>query len=104
MFGTMLLLQLPEEAVLTEVLEAPGMKDWFEKAAQVGDPDALYLALKLQERLNTENDVFRNLLPCPFSADKFFARNHLLYLSPCFKVRSDCCIEKNEIIHLFFLF
>jgi DNA polymerase phi len=87
--GNPVILQLPEDAVLTEVLEAPGLKDWFERAAQVGDPDALHLALKLQERINTENDVFRNLLPCPFSADKFFTRDHLLFLSPCFKVRLD---------------
>ncbi|XP_078169709.1 uncharacterized protein LOC144564074 [Carex rostrata] len=82
--------KLPEEAVLTEVLEAPGLKDWFERAAKDGDPDALFLALKLQERVNTENDVFGNLLPCPFSADKFFARDHLLFLSPCFKESAFC--------------
>lgn len=81
------MLQLPKEAVLTEVVKAPGLNDWFERAAKVGDPDALLLALKLQERVNAENDVFGNLIPCPFNADTFFTRDHLLFLSPCFKVR-----------------
>ncbi|KAJ4757383.1 DNA polymerase V [Rhynchospora pubera] len=82
--------KLPEEAVLTQVLEAPDLKDWFERAAKFGDPDALFLALKLQERVKAENDVLGNLLPCPFSADKFFARDHLLFLSPCFKESTFC--------------
>ncbi|KAJ3683162.1 hypothetical protein LUZ60_013389 [Juncus effusus] len=82
--------KLPDEAILTQVVKAPRLKDWFEKAAQTGDPDALLLALKLQERISTESDSFGKLLPCPFSADKFFARDNLLHISPCFKESTFC--------------
>ena len=80
------LLQLPDEAILSEVLEAPGVQDWFNKAADVGDPDALFLALKLQERTIVQKEIFGKLLPHPFSSDNFFAEQHLKSIAACFKV------------------
>lgn len=80
------LLQLPDEAILTEVLEAPGVQDWFNRAADVGDPDALFLALKLQERTSVQKELFGKLLPYPFSSDNFFAEHHLKSIAACFKV------------------
>nr|CAD1824327.1 unnamed protein product [Ananas comosus var. bracteatus] len=82
--------KLPDEALPTEVLKAPGMHEWFENASEVGDPDALFLALKLQERLNTDSEMFGKLLPAPFSPDKFFTRDHLLSIAPCFKESIFC--------------
>lgn len=79
-------MQLPDEALPTEVLKAPGMHEWFENASEIGDPDALFLALKLQERLNTDGEMFAKLLPAPFSPDNFFTRDHLLSIALCFKV------------------
>ncbi|EHA8589761.1 rDNA transcriptional regulator pol5 [Cocos nucifera] len=81
--------KLPVEALLRQVLKAPGMHEWFEKAAEVGDPDALFLALKLQERVH-DSEVLGKLLPYPFSHDNFFTRDHLLYLAPCFKESTFC--------------
>lgn len=80
------LLQLPDEAILSEVLEAPGVQDWFSKAAEVGDPDALFLALKMQERTIVQKEIFGKLLPYPFSSDNFFAEQHLKSIAACFKV------------------
>ncbi|KAL6629791.1 hypothetical protein ACP70R_029556 [Stipagrostis hirtigluma subsp. patula] len=82
--------KLPDEAILSEVLEAPGVQDWFNRAADVGDPDALFLALKLQERTNVQKEIFGRLLPYPFSPDNFFAREHLLSIAACFKESAFC--------------
>ena len=82
----LLALQLPLEAVTKHVLEVPGIKEYFQKAASIGDPDALLLALKLQERVPLESEIFGKLLPSPFSPENFFTRDHLSYLDPCFKV------------------
>lgn len=79
-------MQLPDEAILSEVLEAPGVQDWFHRAVNIGDPDALFLALKLQERTNVQKDIFGKLLPCPFSSENFFAEQHLKSIAACFKV------------------
>lgn len=79
-------LQLPDEAVLSEVLESPGVQDWFNRAASVGDPDALFLALKFQQRTNVQREIFGKLLPYPFSHDNFFTEEHLLSVAACFKV------------------
>jgi DNA polymerase phi len=78
-------LQLPEEAIISEILEAPSVQDWFNRAADAGDPDALYLALKLQEKTNAQ-EIFGKLLPYPFSPEGFFAEEHLLSIAACFKV------------------
>jgi DNA polymerase phi len=80
------MLQLPDEAILSEVLESPGVQEWFHRAANAGDPDALFLALKLQERTNVQREIFGKLLPYPFSPDKFFTEEHLLSIAACFKV------------------
>ena len=80
------MLQLPDEAIFSEVLDTPCVQDWFNRAANVGDPDALFLALKFQERTNVLREIFGKLLPYPFSLDNFFTEEHLLSLAACFKV------------------
>ena len=80
------MLQLPDESIVSEVLEAPGVQDWFNRATDVGDPDALFLALKLQERTSVQEEIFGRLLPYPFSPDNFFAKEHLQSIAACFKV------------------
>ncbi|KAG8069689.1 hypothetical protein GUJ93_ZPchr0006g42538 [Zizania palustris] len=82
--------KLPQEAILSEVLEAPSVQDWFNTAADAGDPDALYLALKLQERTNAQKEIFGKLLPYPFSPEFFFAEKHLLSIAACFKESTFC--------------
>ncbi|XP_072999992.1 rDNA transcriptional regulator pol5 [Typha latifolia] len=89
--------KLPGEAILTEVIKAPGMHQWMDKAAEVGDPDALLLALKLQERLNVDIELFRKLLPHPFSSDNFFTRDHLSCILPCFKESTFCLPRLHSI-------
>lgn len=83
---TLLVLQLPLEAVTNHVLDVPGIKECFQKAAKIGDPDSLVLALKLWERVPMESEVFGELLPSPFSPDNFFTGDNLSKLMPCFKV------------------
>jgi DNA polymerase phi len=78
--------QLSDEAIISEVLEAPVVQDWFTGAAAAGDPDALFLALKLQERTNIQKEIFESLLPYPFSPDTFFTKEHLQSMAACFKV------------------
>ncbi|KAL3515450.1 hypothetical protein ACH5RR_022352 [Cinchona calisaya] len=43
--------ELPVKALLDQVLEAPGLQEWFEGAIETGNPDALLLALKMPRRL-----------------------------------------------------
>ncbi|OEL18924.1 hypothetical protein BAE44_0020058 [Dichanthelium oligosanthes] len=82
--------KLPDEAILSEVLEAPGVQDLFNRAADIGDPDALFLALKLQERTSVQKEIFGKLLPYPFSPDNFFAEHHLKSIAACFKESAFC--------------
>uniref|UniRef100_K3YPC9 DNA polymerase V n=1 Tax=Setaria italica TaxID=4555 RepID=K3YPC9_SETIT len=82
--------KLPDEAILSEVLEAPGVQDWFHRAANIGDPDALFLALKLQERTSVQKEIFGKLLPYPFSPENFFAEQHLKSIAACFKESAFC--------------
>ncbi|WVZ77983.1 hypothetical protein U9M48_025769 [Paspalum notatum var. saurae] len=82
--------KLPDEAILSEVLEAPGVQDWFNRAADVGDPDALFLALKLQERTSVQKEIFGKLLPYPFNSDNFFTEHHLKSIAACFKESAFC--------------
>ncbi|XP_043711070.1 rDNA transcriptional regulator pol5-like [Telopea speciosissima] len=82
--------QLPAEALLSHVLEAPGLNEWFEGAAEVGNPDALLLALKLREKVSVDNKQFYKLLPFPFSANKLFTTDHLSSLTICFKESTFC--------------
>ncbi|KQJ96305.1 hypothetical protein BRADI_3g22365v3 [Brachypodium distachyon] len=54
---------LPDEAILSEAVESHPVQDWFNTTAGVGDPDALFLALKFQEINNVQRDIFWKLLP-----------------------------------------
>ncbi|KAJ4964300.1 hypothetical protein NE237_024239 [Protea cynaroides] len=82
--------QLPTEALLSHVLEAPGINEWFEGAAELGNPDALLLALKLREKVSVDNKKFYKLLPYPFSPNKLFTTDHLSSLTTCFKESTFC--------------
>ncbi|KAF9609665.1 hypothetical protein IFM89_017844 [Coptis chinensis] len=86
----LLALQLPIEALLSQVLEAPGMHEWFEKAIDVGNPDALLLALKVREKIAGDTKLFNKLLPNPYSPNKMFSADHLTSLIPCFKESTFC--------------
>ena len=78
--------QLPKEAVVNHVLDAPGLREWFEGAAGVGNPDALLLALKIRQKIATDVILFGNLLPHPFSASRFFTVDQLTLVTNCLKV------------------
>ncbi|KAI3439230.1 uncharacterized protein J3R85_004946 [Psidium guajava] len=82
--------KLPSEAVISHVLGAPGIHEWFAGAAVSGNPDALLLALKIRERISGDDAVYGKLLPNPFSASRFFTSEHLSYLSNCFKESTFC--------------
>ncbi|KAK9110951.1 hypothetical protein Scep_018470 [Stephania cephalantha] len=82
--------KLPVEALSSQVLEAPGMHEWFQEAVNIGNPDALLLALKMRQKISKDNEAFSKLLPYPFSSEKFFAKNHLASLVPCFKESTFC--------------
>lgn len=81
-----MLMQLPADALLSHVLEAPGLHEWFKAANEVGNPDALLLALKIRERISVDSEKFGNLLPTPFSPSLFFANEHLSSIVNCLKV------------------
>lgn len=81
-----LVLQLPTEALLSHVLEAPGLHEWLEGASEVGNPDALLLALRIQEKVSVDSKKLGKLLPTPFSSSKLFAADHLSSLVNCLKV------------------
>ncbi|KAL3814359.1 hypothetical protein ACJIZ3_015627 [Penstemon smallii] len=81
--------KLPVEALLNHVLEAPGLQEWFEGATEVGNPDALHLALKMQEKVSVENK-FGKLLPFPYSKSTLFASDHLSYIASCLKESTFC--------------
>lgn len=71
---------------MNHVLEAPGLHEWFEAAIEVGNPDALLLALKLRDKSCMDSSLFGKLLPNPFSSGQFFSADHLSSLSNCLKV------------------
>lgn len=79
-------MQLPTEPVVTHVMESPELHKLFEQATEVGNPDALLLALKLHEKILVDHPVFSKLLPVPFSSGKFFSADHLSAISNCLKV------------------
>ena len=85
-----IVLQLPNEALLNHVLEAPGLHEWFEGSTEVGNPDALLLALKLREKISDDSPMFSKLLPNPFSPSNLFTADHLSSLANCFKVLFIC--------------
>ncbi|KAL2936701.1 rDNA transcriptional regulator pol5 [Bienertia sinuspersici] len=80
----------PKEAVMNHILDAPGLREWFERATGVGNPDALLLAIKLQQKIATSSTVFFNLLPNPFSPSRFFTVNHLNSVANCLKESTFC--------------
>ncbi|KAG8368547.1 hypothetical protein BUALT_Bualt15G0056900 [Buddleja alternifolia] len=81
--------KLPIEALVDHVLEAPGLKEWFEGATEVGNPDALLLALKMQEKIRVE-DKCGKLLPSHYSKSALFAADHLSNISSCLKESTFC--------------
>lgn len=81
-----MVLQLPADAVVGHVLGAPGLHEWFEGAGEVGNPDALLLALRIRERVSVDSKMFGKLLPTAFSHGKLFAADHLSSLVNCLKV------------------
>ncbi|CAL0300835.1 unnamed protein product [Lupinus luteus] len=82
--------KLPVEALLNHVIEAPGLQEWFDAAKEVGNPDALLLALKIREKTSVDHSIFEKLLPNPFSASQFFSSDHLSSLSNCLKESTFC--------------
>ncbi|CAN6686179.1 unnamed protein product [Malus baccata var. baccata] len=82
--------KLHSEALLNHIPEAPGLNEWFEGAIQIGNPDALLLALKIREKTLNESSSFGNLLPVPFSPDRLFSADHLSSLANCLKESTFC--------------
>lgn len=82
--------KLPNECLVNQVLEALGLDEWFKVATEVGNPDALLLALKIREKISVDNVIFAKLLPHPFSPSKFFATDHLSSLVNCLKESTFC--------------
>ncbi|KAL6545842.1 hypothetical protein OROGR_009716 [Orobanche gracilis] len=81
--------QLPVEAVLHHVLEAPGLQEWFEGATAVGNPDALLLALRVQEKIGVDFKCGK-LLPSPYSKSSLFTAKHLSVIGNCLKESTFC--------------
>ncbi|GMI83744.1 hypothetical protein like AT5G64420 [Hibiscus trionum] len=81
--------KLPAEALLGHILEAPGIPQWFEEAVDVGNPDALLLALKIHEKTSIDSK-FSKLLPNPFSPGKLFSADYLSSISNCLKESTFC--------------
>ncbi|CAI8591334.1 unnamed protein product [Vicia faba] len=82
--------KLPAEALANHINEAPGLDKWFESAAEVGNPDALFLALKVREKVSTDSSIYGKLLPNPFSSSQLFSADHLSFLSNCLKEATFC--------------
>ncbi|CAL5183268.1 unnamed protein product [Lathyrus oleraceus] len=82
--------KLPAEALANHINEAPGLDKWFESAAEVGNPDALFLALKVREKISIDSSIYGKLLPNPFSSSQLFSADHLSFLSNCLKEATFC--------------
>ncbi|KAL6218385.1 hypothetical protein ACLB2K_011599 [Fragaria x ananassa] len=82
--------KLPPEALLIHVLEAPGLHEWFEGAIEIGNPDALLLALKIGEKVSVDSARFGKLLPDPFVPNKLFSAEHLSSLANSLKESTFC--------------
>ncbi|KAL2254491.1 UNVERIFIED_CONTAM: Myb-binding protein 1A-like protein [Sesamum indicum] len=81
--------KLPVEALSNHILEAPGLQEWFEGAIEVGNPDALLLALKIQEKVSFDYKCGK-LLPSPYSKSALFAADHLSNIAGCLKESTFC--------------
>ncbi|XP_022876353.1 DNA polymerase V-like [Olea europaea var. sylvestris] len=77
--------KLPIEALSNHVLEAPGVQEWFEGATEVGNPDALLLAFKIQEKIGADAKSFSKLLPSPYNQSRVFSADRLSAISNCLK-------------------
>ncbi|XP_077234059.1 DNA polymerase V family [Tasmannia lanceolata] len=82
--------KLPFEGLLGQVLGAQGIHEWFQSATQIGNPDALFLALKIREKISIDHGSLCKLLPHPFSPNNLFTADHLSSLIPCFKETTFC--------------
>ncbi|CAL5377606.1 unnamed protein product [Camellia sinensis] len=82
--------KLPVKALLNQVVEAPGLQEWFKGAIEVGNPDALLLALRVRERISVDSKVFGKLLPDPYSPSGLFSADHLSSISNCLKESTFC--------------
>ena len=74
------------EILLNHVLETPGLQEWFKGANEIGNVDALHLALKMREKISVNSKVFGKLLPDPYSPSGFLSADHLSSLANCLKV------------------
>ncbi|XP_050209796.1 uncharacterized protein LOC126660371 [Mercurialis annua] len=82
--------KLPTEAVKEHILQNSTLSKWFEEAMNIGNPDALLLALKLQEKISDDSPMFGDLLPQPFSPSRFFASDNLASIAHCLKESTFC--------------
>lgn len=82
--------KLPVKALLDQVLEAPGLQEWFEGATETGNPDALLLALKMREKVGFDHGVFAKLLPSEYSTSKLFSADYLSSVANCLKESTFC--------------
>lgn len=90
--------KLPVE-LLDQVIEIPGVRDWFEGATEIGNPDALLLALKIRERIGHDHGAFGKLLPPVYSANLLFASDHLSSIANCLKESSFCQPRVHNVWH-----
>ncbi|KAL0365238.1 UNVERIFIED_CONTAM: Myb-binding protein 1A-like protein [Sesamum angustifolium] len=81
--------KLPVEALSNHVLEAPGLQEWYEGAIEAGNPDALLLALKIQEKVSYDYKCGK-LLPSPYSKSALFNADHLSNIAGCLKESTFC--------------
>lgn len=82
--------KLPAEALVDHILEAPGILQWFQEAIDVGNPDALLLALKIREKTSIDSTSLSKLLPNPFSPTKLFSAEYLSSIDNCLKESTFC--------------
>ncbi|XVF44901.1 hypothetical protein PTKIN_Ptkin02bG0160600 [Pterospermum kingtungense] len=82
--------KLPAEALLDHILEAPGIPQWFQEATDVGNSDALLLALKIREKTFIDSTSLNKLLPNPFSPSKLFSADYLSSIDNCLKESTFC--------------
>uniref|UniRef100_A0A0D6QZH6 DNA polymerase V n=1 Tax=Araucaria cunninghamii TaxID=56994 RepID=A0A0D6QZH6_ARACU len=82
--------RVPRSVLLTNILEAPLLKDWLQKDPGNGNPDALLLALKLYDKLPSEMRNLCKILPPVNSLGDLFTTDHMLLLVSSLKESSFC--------------
>ncbi|CAI9104153.1 OLC1v1002776C1 [Oldenlandia corymbosa var. corymbosa] len=82
--------KLPIKALVDDVLEVPGLQEWFDSATERGNPDALLLALKIREKIGIDHSIFGKLLPSEYSPNKLFSVDTLTLLANCLKESTFC--------------